>query len=85
MQLRDGHIAEAGALLAQGEALLRGVGYQLELGKLLCTRGRADAASGDEHRAAAALAEAESLATAFGASPESELHHEIDKLRKALA
>ena len=83
--LREGQVAQAGALLAQGEALLRAVGYQLELGKLLCTRGRADAAGGDKHRAGAALAEAEALATAFGASPESELRREIDKLRKALA
>ena len=83
--LRGGHIAEARALLAQGEALLRTVGYQLELGKLLCTRSRADAAAGDTNRACAALAEAESVATAFGAGPESELRHEIDKLQQSLS
>jgi hypothetical protein len=55
------------------------------LAVLLCVRGRAEAAVGERDRAAATLAEAESMATAMGSAPDTELGRGLAALRAALA
>jgi predicted ATPase/tetratricopeptide (TPR) repeat protein/class 3 adenylate cyclase len=80
----QGRIEEAREACRRGEALLREVGHQLDLAKLLCTRGRADVAAFDIGAARAALDEAESIAQTIGAGDGSELCGEIVKLRDAL-
>ena len=82
--VRQERIGEAQEALKEGEALLREAGNPLELAKLLCTRGRAEVAAGDLNLARAALAEAETMAAAIGAGPDSELCHQIAKLRAAV-
>ena len=78
-------IGEAKEALQAGEALLRESGDRLELAKLLCIRGRTDAAVGDFDLARAALAEAETVAAALDAGVDSQLGREIASLREALA
>ena len=60
-----------------GETLLRHVGDDLGVGKLLCVRGRVEAASGDKDLARKTLTEAEALAATVGSGPDSELCREI--------
>ncbi len=76
---------EARKALASGEAILRDMGARLELGILLCVRGRAEVAAGDLGSARSQLEEAEQLADAIGAGPDSVFGREIASLRKALA
>ena len=57
----------------------------MELAKLLCIRGRAEVVVGDLDAARAALAEAETVAAATDAGPDSELARRIVTLREALA
>jgi predicted ATPase/class 3 adenylate cyclase len=80
----QGKLDEALERLRSGEVLLRDIGDQMELGKLLCIRGRADLVAGRAVDARAALAEANALAAATGAGPESELQREIARLRAHL-
>ncbi len=82
---RQGRIGEAGEALRAGEMLLREVGGRFELAKLLCIRGRHDVAAGALDLAHSALAEAETMATAIGVGPDTELSREIAKLREAFA
>ncbi|MEO5881193.1 MAG: tetratricopeptide repeat protein [Caldimonas sp.] len=77
-------VPEAHAAHAEGEALLRQVGDRLELAKLLCGRGLLDLATGDRDSAKAALDEAEAVAAAIAAGPESGLAREVAALRAAL-
>ena len=73
------------AVAPAGERLLREVGDRFNLGTLLCARGEAERASGDLALARASLAEAESLAAATGAGPDSDLGRSIARLRASLS
>jgi predicted ATPase/serine/threonine protein kinase len=79
-----GALEEARALLKKGDSQTRGV-WTFELAKLLCKRARVEQRAGDTDAAAAALAEAETIATEVGASTDSDLGQEIAKARAALA
>jgi predicted ATPase/class 3 adenylate cyclase/Tfp pilus assembly protein PilF len=83
--VQQGRMGEAREAFREGETLLRELGYPLELAKILCTRGRVEVTAGHLDAARAALAEADTVAAAIGAGPDSELCHEIAKLRVALA
>ena len=85
LQLRQGRVGEAIEMLRLGEALLRELSDREVLAPLLCIRGRAEAAAGERARAGATLAEAEAMATAMGATPDTELGRELAALRAALA
>jgi hypothetical protein len=65
--------------------LLREVGNKLELALLLCRRGLVDVTAGDIALARGALVEAEATAVEMNVGSDSELHHEIEKLRQALS
>jgi predicted ATPase/class 3 adenylate cyclase len=82
---KEGRFAEARELLKLGECTLREAGDRFELAKILCIRGRIDAAAGDRDSAQSALAEAETLAVAMIAGPESELTRKIAELRVLLS
>ena len=82
---KEGRFEEARELLKTGECPLREAGDRFELAKILCIRGRIDAASGDRDSAQSALAEAETLAVAMIAGPESELTRKIAELRVLLS
>lgn len=69
----QGRVGEARAAFRGGDELLRQVGDQLGLGKLLCGRARVELADGKQDAAQLALSEAE----AIGAGPLSELGAEI--------
>lgn len=75
---------EARDALIRGEALLRAAGDTLEIAKLLCVRGRTEAADGLLDAARATLAEAEASAASIGTGPGSALRREIDALARAL-
>ena len=81
----QGRIAEARETFRAGEALLRDVGEPLEVAKLLCGRGHAEVAAGEPVAARAALDEAQTVAVALSAGPDSDLGRECAKLRQALA
>ena len=81
----QGHMGKARELVTEGEILLREVGNSIELAKLLCIRGRAEAIAGDLTLAHALLAECEDVASAMGTGPDSALGREIIRLRGALA
>jgi predicted ATPase/class 3 adenylate cyclase len=81
---RQDRLDEAEQALARGEAFLRNHVDQIELLKLLCTRGQVELARGRRDVALAALAEAEVGAAAMGASPTSILAREIEALRRAI-
>ncbi len=83
--MKQGRARDAREALRSGEELLRGVDDRLELAKLLGIRGRTEVALGDLEAAREALGEAEALAVAVGVGPDSDLSHEIAKLRQALA
>jgi predicted ATPase/class 3 adenylate cyclase/Tfp pilus assembly protein PilF len=82
---KEGRFEEARELLKSGECTLREAGDRFELAKLLCIRGRIEAAAGDRDSAQSALAEAETLAVAVVAGPESELTRKIAELRGLLS
>ena len=64
---------EARDALIRGEALQRAAGDTLEIAKLLCVRGRTEAADGLLDAARATLAEAEASAASIGTGPGSAL------------
>ena len=78
---RQARFDRARACLDSGEALLRAMSDRLSLGVLLCCRGEAAHLAGDPDAAKKALAEAESLATAIGAGPDSELGLALSRVR----
>ena len=80
-----GRFEEARASLQAGEAILRKVGDQHALVRLLCARGHAEAAAGNPAAAHEALGAAEALAAASGVMPESEPGRALAALRAALA
>ena len=82
---KEGRFAEARELLKSGECTLREAGDRFELAKLLCIRGGIETAAGDRDSAQSALAEAEALAVAMVAGPESELTRKIAELRVLLS
>ncbi|HTF15081.1 MAG TPA: hypothetical protein VK643_10460, partial [Burkholderiales bacterium] len=67
--------------LDSGESLLRAMSDRLSLGVLLCGRAEAAHLAGDPESAKDVLAEAESLATAIGAGPDSELGLALVRVR----
>jgi predicted ATPase/class 3 adenylate cyclase len=67
--------------LDTGEALLRAMSDRLSLGVLLCCRAEAAHLAGDLDAARDALTEAESLAAAIGAGPDSELGLALARVR----
>jgi predicted ATPase/class 3 adenylate cyclase/Tfp pilus assembly protein PilF len=81
----EGRFEEARELLKSGECTLREAGDRFELAKLLCVRGRIEAALGDRASAQSALAEAETLAMAIVAGADSELSTKIVELRVLLS
>jgi len=85
LQLRQGRVGEATEMLRLGEALLRELSDREVLAPLLCIRGRVEVAVGERARAAATLAEAEAMATALGATPDTDLGRGLAALRAALA
>jgi predicted ATPase/class 3 adenylate cyclase len=80
----DGRTDDARARFLQGESLLRGVGDRGELAQLLCARARCEGRAGARDAAGAALAEAQSIAEALSAGPDSELGQELARTRAAL-
>ncbi len=85
LHLAQGRFDDARETLRQGEALLRGVGEQVELAKLLCTRGQLEQALGERDTALATLAETIAAERALGAGPQSEVGQAVAELRKVLA
>jgi hypothetical protein len=59
--------------------------YQIELGKLLCTRAELENQIGDTSVAVNTLAEAEAIAAQADALPDSELGRRLASVRQALA
>jgi len=81
LHARQARFDEAHTCLDTGETLLRAMSDRLSLGVLLCGRAEAARLVGDLDAAKHALAEAESLATAIGAGPESELGLALARVR----
>ncbi|TMG74819.1 MAG: tetratricopeptide repeat protein, partial [Betaproteobacteria bacterium] len=81
LHARQARFDEARTCLDTGEALLRVISDRLSLGVLLCGRAEAEHLAGDLDAAKNALAEAESLATATGAGPDSELGLALARVR----
>ncbi len=75
---------DAKQALQAGEAILRELGDQLGLGKLLCIRARVEVEGGETERARRAFAEANALARAAGAGPESDLGGRLAQVRERL-
>jgi len=73
LHAREARIDDARRCLDTGEALLREISDRMSLGVLLCGRTEAAHRAGELDAAKDSLVEAESLATAIGAGPESEL------------
>jgi predicted ATPase/class 3 adenylate cyclase len=81
LHARQARFDEARTCLDTGEALLRAMSDRLSLGVLLCGRAEAAHRAGDLGAAKHALAEAESLAAAIGAGPDSELGAALARVR----
>jgi predicted ATPase/class 3 adenylate cyclase/Tfp pilus assembly protein PilF len=81
LHARQARFDEARTCLDTGEALLRAMSDRLSLGMLLCGRAEAAHLAGDLDTARDVLAEAESLAAAIGAGPESELGLALARVR----
>ena len=84
VRARRGAFDEARDLFAKGEAQVRGV-YALELGKLICKKARVEHMAGEPDAAAAALAEAEAIATNLGGGSDSELARALSDTRRVLS
>ncbi len=84
IRAQQGALDEALTLLDKGEPQLRGV-HKLELSKLLCKKARVEHLAGEPDAAAAALAEAESLARDLKAEAQSELGQLIAEAREAIS
>ena len=82
---RGGRVDEGLATVRAGEAILREIADREELCKLLCVRGKIEAAADQRVSARAALAEADSMAETMGCDPASDVCREIAMLRDALA
>ena len=82
---RGGEAAQAQAALAQAESLLQAVGDPVSRGLLATQRAELAWLAGEREAVAAALHEAEGLATAAAAGPESELGRAVARLRERLA
>jgi hypothetical protein len=80
----QGRLDEARESLNAGEELLRKLGDRLDLGKLLCIRVRVELADQEPDKARLSLLEAESIAAAANAGPESELGSKVAELRAKL-
>ena len=81
LHARQTRFDQATTCLDTGEALLRAMSDRLSLGMLLCGRAEAAHLADDLDTVKGALAEAESLATATGAGPESELGLALARVR----
>ena len=85
LHAREGRHADAAACLDTGEALLRALNDRISLGILLCSRAEAEHLAGHAKAAQAALGEAEALAQAADAGPDSEFGQSLDGTRTLLA
>jgi predicted ATPase/class 3 adenylate cyclase/Tfp pilus assembly protein PilF len=81
LHARQARFDEAHTCLDTGETLLLAMSDRLSLGVLLCCRAEAAHIAGDLDAAKNTLAEAESLATAIGAGPDSELGLALARVR----
>ena len=81
LHARQARFDRSRTCLDSGETLLRAMSDRLSLGVLLCGRAEAAHLAGNVNAAKGALAEAESLATAIGAGPESELGLALARVR----
>jgi predicted ATPase/class 3 adenylate cyclase/Tfp pilus assembly protein PilF len=77
----EGHLEKAQDAIDRGEALLRGVGNQIEIAKVMCARGFVNLAMGSPPAARMALGEAETISLAIGADTDSDLGRKIAALR----
>ena len=84
LHARRSRFDEARACLDAGEALLRDASKQLSLGVLLCNRAEIEQLAGNRTAARSALAEADAIALATGAGPESELVLGLARVREVL-
>ena len=80
---RHGDLDKAWALFDHGAKQLRGV-HRVELGKLLCKRGMAQASAGDAKSAADALTEAQAIAEESKVGADSALGRAIERLKATL-
>jgi len=81
LHARQARFDEAHTCLDTGETLLLAMSDRLSFGVLLCCRAEAAHIAGDLDAARGALAEAESLAAAVGAGPDSELGLALARVR----
>jgi predicted ATPase/class 3 adenylate cyclase len=81
LHARQARFDTARDCLDSGEVLLRAMSDRLSLGVLLCGRAEASHFAGDIDAAKDVLAEAESLAAAVGAGPDSELGLALARVR----
>ena len=82
---QQGQIQEARDAFATGEALLRQVGAQIDLGRLLAVRAEMELDVGNSEAARSLLHETEVLMEGVHSSPNSEFQRKLDQLRQALA
>ncbi|HEY2559263.1 MAG TPA: tetratricopeptide repeat protein [Caldimonas sp.] len=81
----QGDLASAMSSLERSEQLARQVKALLTLAAVLCMKGEVLVKQGEVEAARAVMAEAERLADELGAQPGSEIHRDIDDLRKLLS
>ena len=84
LHAREARFAAAQDCLDAGESLLRAVSDPTSLAILLCSRAEAEHLAGRPDARGTALAEAETMAEAVGASADSELGHAIVRVRNLL-
>ncbi len=81
LRARKGEHALAESQFSAGELVLRSMGDQLELGRLLCSRAEGHHRRGDASAARACLVEAQSLAASVGATPSTELGRALSRVQ----
>jgi len=84
LMAKRGHLAEARAALASGEALLREIGAAPAHVGLLCDWADAEAHAGDTAKAGAKLDLAAAALREAGLPPDSEISRRVDAARAAL-
>ena len=85
LHARQGRLEAAQTCLDAGEALLRALGDRVSLGILLCSKAEAEHLAGRSGEADAALHEAQELARAAAAGPESEFGLSLDSTHALLS
>jgi predicted ATPase/class 3 adenylate cyclase/Tfp pilus assembly protein PilF len=84
LMIGRGRLQAALDWIGQGEKIFREIDDPLSLAELLPAKGRALVGLGDTQGAQLALREAETIAARLGASPDSTLMHNVQRLREAL-